>query len=179
VLKNNILLVQFPKSGRYLAHSFCLAVMPDRTEDIEKVLGPILSSLGLLLWELEFKKDGPRWLLRVYIDREEGAVTLDDCEAVSRDLGAVLDVEELISREYTLEVSSPGLDRTLTRPEHFAKCVGCIVKVKLFQPINDQKVLVGTLKAFDGDRLSLELDTGAVVSFLREAVAKASLEVVL
>ncbi len=142
-----------------------------------KVLDPILGSQGLSLWDLEFKKEGSKWLLRVYIDREGGGVTLKDCEAVSRDLGAVLDVEDLIDHAYTLEVSSPGLDRSLTRPEHYAKCVGRPVKIKTYQPIEGQKVIVGVLKGIEGDIVSLELSTGSVVAVPREMIAKASLEV--
>jgi ribosome maturation factor RimP len=147
--------------------------------DIVRLLEPILASLGLSLWDLEFKKEGPKWLLRVYIDREGSGVTLGDCESVSRDLGAVLDVEELIDHAYTLEVSSPGLDRTLARPEHYQKCIGQVIKVKTYQAIDGQKVLTGVLKGIEGDAVSIELGTGAVVTISREGIAKASLEVVI
>ena len=147
--------------------------------EIVQVLGPILDSLGLSLWDLEFKKEGPRWLLRVYIDREGGGVTLNDCEAVSRDLGAVLDVEDLIVHAYTLEVSSPGLDRALSRPEHYQKCIGRAIKVKTYQPIEGQKVLTGVLKGFDGSTVTVELATGAVLAIPLEGIARASLEVLL
>ncbi len=149
------------------------------SEEILKVLTPILESLRLSLWDLEFKKEGPKWLLRVYIDREGSGVTLNDCEAVSRDLGTVLDVEDLIDHAYTLEVSSPGLDRTLTRPEHYQKCIGRAIKVKTFQPIEGQKVLTGTLKGIEGDIITIELATGKVIAMPRDGIAKASLEIVL
>ncbi len=149
------------------------------SEEILKVLTPILESLRLSLWDLEFKKEGPKWLLRVDIDREGGGVTLNDCEAVSRDLGTVLDVEDLIDHAYTLEVSSPGLDRTLTRPEHYQKCIGRAIKVKTFQPIEGQKVLTGTLKGIEGDIITIELATGKVIAMPRDGIAKASLEIVL
>ncbi|NTW64694.1 MAG: ribosome maturation factor RimP [Nitrospirae bacterium] len=87
--------------------------MPDLQEQIQRLLDPILGSLGLTLWDLELRKQGPQWLLRIYIDREMDGVTLGDCEAVSRDLGTILDVEDVIPHSYTLEVSSPGLDRSL------------------------------------------------------------------
>ncbi len=152
--------------------------MAASTAEIVHLLDPILSSLGLSLWDLEFKKEGPKWLLRVYIDREPGGVTLNDCEAVSRDLGAVLDVEDLIDHAYTLEVSSPGLDRTLTRPDHFKKCIGKLVKVKTYEAIEGQKVLTGVLRAIEADIVSLELGTGAVITIPRSGIAKATLEVV-
>jgi ribosome maturation factor RimP len=107
------------------------------------LLDPILGSLGLSLWNMEFQKHGPSWLLRVYIDREESGVTLNDCEVVSRDLGAALDVEDIIPHTYTLEVSSPGLDRTLSKPEHFVRLQEVLVKIKTYQQINGQKVFTG------------------------------------
>ncbi len=151
--------------------------MTASSAEIIKVLDPILASLGLVLWDLEFKKEGPKWLLRVYIDREQGGVTLNDCEAVSRDLGAIMDVEDLIDHAYTLEVSSPGLDRTLTRPEHYKKCVGRTIRIKTFEPVDGQKILTGVLKGIQADIVTVELRTGAVLSLPRERIAKASLEV--
>ncbi len=90
--------------------------MADAVEQVRQLLDPILESMGLSLWDLEFHKQGPQWLLRILIDREPGGVTLSDCETVSRDLSAALDVEDIILHAYTLEVSSPGLDRTLSKP---------------------------------------------------------------
>ncbi len=152
--------------------------MAATSAEIMEVLDPILASLGLSLWDLEFKKEGPKWLLRVYIDREGSGVTLNDCEAVSRDLGAVLDIEDLIDHAYTLEVSSPGLDRSLTRPEHYRKCAGRPVKIKTYQPIEGHKVLIGVLKGIEGDVVTLELSSGSVITIPREMIARASLEVV-
>lgn len=153
--------------------------MADNISKIQEILAPILASKGLTLWELEFKKDGPAWLLRVYIDREAGGVTLDDCESVSKDLGAVIDVEEVISHSYTLEVSSPGLDRSLTRPEHYGKCIGLQVKIKTYQAIDGQKVFVGTLQGFQDGQATVRAGNGIVMVFPLSAIAKASLEVVI
>ncbi len=151
--------------------------MAEVIEQIERLLGPILASLGLSLWEMEFRKEGPRWMLRVYIDREEGGVTLNDCEAVSRDLGAALDVEDIISRAYTLEVSSPGLDRALTKPEHFSRFAGSAVKIKTFQPVNGQKIFRGRLKGREGGLVRVELADGTVLDLPLGDISKASLEV--
>jgi ribosome maturation factor RimP len=130
--------------------------MSATTSQIERILDPILASLGLTLWDLEFKKDGPRWLLRVYIDRDGGGVTLNDCEAVSRDLGMALDVEDIITHAYTLEVSSPGLDRSLTKPEHYGKCVGSRIRIKTFEPVQGEKVFRGVLRECSGDAMVME-----------------------
>jgi ribosome maturation factor RimP len=146
-------------------------------EQIEPLLEPILRSLGLFLWELEYRKEGPRWMLRIFIDREGAGATLDDCEAVSRDLGALLDVEDIVPHAYTLEVSSPGLDRALTRPEHYARCAGSMVRIKTFQPVNGQKVFRGRLKSSDGMKAAIELDDGSLLDVPYSGISRASLEI--
>ena len=153
--------------------------MTDLQEQIQLLLDPILGSLGLTLWDLEIRKQGPQWLLRIYIDRETGGVTLGDCEAVSRDLGTVLDVEDIIPHAYTLEVSSPGLDRSLTRPEHYRRCRGSLVKIKTFQPINGVKVFKGKLAGLEDLVMVLEQDSGETLRIPLDNVSKASLEVVI
>jgi ribosome maturation factor RimP len=151
--------------------------MADMTDRIQELLEPILASLGLSLWDMEFQKHGPSWLVRVYIDREGTGVTLDDCETVSRDLGATLDVEDIIPHAYTLEVSSPGLDRKLSRPEHFIRFAGSSVRVKTYQLLNGQKVFQGRLLGLDNDLVKVELESGAIVEIPVADIAKASLEV--
>lgn len=153
--------------------------MAEVVEQIERLLDPILRSLGLFLWELEYRKEGPRWVLRVFIDREKDGITLDDCEAVSRDLGALLDVEDVVPHAYTLEVSSPGLDRSLTRPEHYQRCLGSSIRIKTFQPINGQKVFRGKLVGDDGRIASIELQDGSVLAVSHGDISRASLEVEL
>ncbi len=153
--------------------------MADVVDHIRQLLDPILSSLGLALWDLEFQRQGPKWLLRIYIDRESG-VTLNDCESVSRDLSAALDVEDIITHAYQLEVSSPGLDRTLSKPEHFTRFSGSTVKIKVYQPIDGQKVFRGKLLGIsEAGLVRVEVTEGAVMEFALDAITKASLEVEL
>jgi len=152
--------------------------MSDAAEQIRQILDPILLSMGLDLWDLEFQKQGPKWLLRVYIDREiGGGVTLQDCETVSRDLSAALDVEDIIPHAFTLEVSSPGLDRTLSKPEHFIRFAGSTVKVKTYQQINGEKVFRGKLLGMADSVVSIELESGTVLEIPMTNITKASLEV--
>jgi ribosome maturation factor RimP len=153
--------------------------MSNLQEQIQRLLDPILDSLGLTLWNLEFRKEGPQWLLRIYIDREPGGATLDDCETVSRDLGTVLDVEETIPHAYTLEVSSPGLDRSLTKPEHYRRSLGKQIRIKTYRAINNQKVFRGTLAGLEDAVAVLEAESGEVLRISLENISKASLEVVL
>ncbi len=152
--------------------------MAGDAERIRQLLDPILKSMGLDLWDLEFQKQGPKWLLRVFIDREiGGGVTLSDCERVSRDLGAALDVEDLIQHAYTLEVSSPGLDRALTKPEHFIRFEGSFVRIKTFQPVNGQKVFRGKLLGLAGTDVKIGLESGEVLQIPFSHITKTSLEV--
>ena len=152
-------------------------MMTDTVSRVQQLLEPILGTYGLSLWETEFKKEGPTWRLRIFIDREPGGVTLDDCEAVSRDLSAILDVEDIILHAYSLEVSSPGLDRKLTRPEHFTRMKGSMVKIKTYQPIDGQKVFRGRLLGTVEDRATIELESGGTMEIPMTDMAKASLEV--
>lgn len=151
--------------------------MADTAEQIRGLLDPILASLGLSLWDIEFQRHGPSWLVRVYIDRQGTGVTLDDCEAVSRDLGAALDVEDVIHHAYTLEVSSPGLDRKLSKPEHFSLFEGRTVKIKTYQLINGQKVFQGRLLGLSGDMVRVDLGPDSVMEIPIGDIAKASLVV--
>jgi ribosome maturation factor RimP len=150
--------------------------MSDAAEGIRRIIAPILESMSLSLWDMEFQKQGPKWLLRIYIDRESG-VTLNDCESVSRDLSAVLDVEDIIPHAFTLEVSSPGLDRTLTKPEHFVRFAGSTVKVKTYQPIDGQKVFRGKLLGMGENTIRVEIETQGGLEIPLSNITKVSLEV--
>jgi len=167
--------------GISFAHSFYLGeTMVDVDDRIRQLLDPILASLGLDLWDLEFQRQGPKWLLRIYIDREETGVTLNDCESVSRDLSAALDVEDIITHAYSLEVSSPGLDRTLSKPEHFTRFAGSTVKIKVYQPIDGQKVFRGKLLGVsDEGMVKVEIPAGMIMEFSMSMITKASLEIEL
>ncbi len=154
--------------------------MADIVDQIRQLLDPILASLGLTLWDLEFQRQGPKWLLRIYIDREQSGVTLSDCESVSRDLSAALDVEDIVMHAYQLEVSSPGLDRTLSKPEHFTRFANSTVKIKVYQPIDGQKVFRGKLLGLsDGGNVKVETEEGTVMEFGVSTITKANLEVEL
>jgi len=152
--------------------------MANMAEQIRHLLEPILESLGLSLWDLEVQMHGSKWLVRVYIDREDSGITLDDCESVSRDLSAILDVEDIIPHAYTLEVSSPGLDRTLSKPGHYTRFTGSAVKVKTYQQINGQKVFHGRLLGLVDELVKIELESGIIVDIPLQLIAKASLEVI-
>lgn len=140
---------------------------------IEEYAGPLLETMGLELVEIQFRREGHGWVLRFFIDREQG-VTLDDCAAVSREIGTWLDVEDLIEQAYHLEVSSPGLERPLKKPEDFERFSGRKARIKLREPRDARRVFTGTLESVQGDGITLLVDERPVrIDF--EEIAKARL----
>lgn len=126
---------------------------------------PLAEELGLSLWDVQFVKEGADWFLRVFIDKE-GGVSIDDCVDMTHALSPVLDKEDPIPQEYMLEVSSPGLDRKLTRPEHFAAYTGRLVRVRLIRPLESgERELTGVLLQADEDgRLEIQLEEDVSVT---------------
>jgi len=125
--------------------------------NIKELLEPILIEKNLELFDIEFKGLGRKGILRVYIDKEEG-VTIDDCARISRELGALLDVHEVIPGSYNLEISSPGLTRPLRKPSDYLRFKGKKVKIKTVEDIGNKKVFKGKLLDFIDDTVSLETD---------------------
>lgn len=123
----------------------------------EELLAPIVQAQGVEIYDVEYVKEGSDWYLRAYIDKE-GGVDIDDCEAVSRALSDKLDEEDFIEDAYILEVSSPGLGRSLKKDRHFAKSIGADVEVKTFKPIDGTKNFEGTLKAFDEKTITVTIN---------------------
>ena len=145
--------------------------------DIETLLRPAVDALGLELLGVEFSAGPASALLRLYIDVQEGEtrfINVEDCEAVSREVSALLDVHDPIEANYTLEVSSPGLDRPLFTPAHFARFVGEEVKVTLDLPQDGRRRFQGRILGVEGDTIALEQD-GKRVEFAHPNVQKARL----
>nr|WP_286674999.1 ribosome maturation factor RimP [Pseudomonas subflava] len=119
-----------------------------KLEQLQAMLAPVVESLGYQCWGIEFISQGRHSLLRVYIDHANG-ILIEDCETVSRQVSAVLDVEDPISSEYTLEVSSPGMDRPLFTLEQFAAHSGEQVKIKLRSPFDGRRNFQGLLRGVE------------------------------
>jgi ribosome maturation factor RimP len=113
--------------------------------------------MGYELADLEFRLGGNGGLVRVFIDKPEG-IDLDDCEKVSQAVSALLDVEDPVPGKYNLEVSSPGLDRKLTKVEHFQRFMGEVVKVQMRFPIAGRRRFRGTLVSLDKENIVVEVD---------------------
>jgi len=128
-----------------------------KLEQLQALLAPVIEALGYQCWGIEFLSQGRHSLLRVYIDKA-GGILIDDCEIVSRQLSGVLDVEDPISSEYTLEVSSPGMDRPLFTLEQFATHVGEQVKIKLRSPFDGRRNFQGLLRGVEEQDVVVQVD---------------------
>ena len=128
---------------------------------------PYAKELGLEIWDVKFVKEGAMWYLRIYIDSQEG-VTVEDCEALSRAIDAPLDELDPIDQEYIFEVSSPGLERELTRPEHFEVMMGSNVAIKLYKAVDGKKELIGILNGFADGKITIIDEDGKEYSVERK-----------
>ena len=127
---------------------------------VQRIVEPVLASLGLVLVDVEVRGRGPKTLIRVFIERSadqgEGAVTLDDCERVHKLVGHALDAEDPIPHAYLLEVSSPGLDRPIRRPGDYERFHGRLARFKMAKPVLGQAVVVGRIQKLDGTQVWVE-----------------------
>ena len=130
-----------------------------RTEALIDMLEPAAKAAGCMLWGIEFISQGKHSVLRVFIDKEDG-ITLEDCEAVSHQASAVLDVEDPIKTEYNLEVSSPGLDRPLFTFAQFAQFVGEEIQVRLNMAVAGKRKFTARLEKAENEVLTFSLNKG-------------------
>ena len=152
--------------------------MQPHEEQIWQLAEPLLASAGMELVQVECLKMQARWLVRIYMDREEG-VTLDDCALISNQLGDLLDVHDVPPGPYTLEVSSPGLDRPLHRDKDFLKYRGARINLHLEGKIEGRRHFCGELLDYevgDGGKILVVKADGKTFRIPREMVAKANLE---
>ena len=131
-----------------------ISVIRDR---VFSLIEPVLEDSGFELVEVEYLSMHGRWVLRLYIDKADG-VTIDDCADVSRDLGDIIDVKEIIDHEYVLEVSSPGFNRPLRKEKDFIRFIGSRIKLKMNRDMNGQKNFIGKLKDCNNRIIYLETD---------------------
>src|SRR5712692_2201174 len=144
-------------------------------DQIEAVVAPVLASRAMSLVDSEWRREGRRWVLRLFVDKP-GGVGIADCQAFSREAGDVLDVSGLIEPAYDLEVSSPGLDRVLKKDRELAWAVGREVRYWVREPVDSRTEFVGRLAAVTGRHLTLAVDGGATREVPRQLVTKARLD---
>ena len=145
-----------------LTPAWLARLMSNKSVEIENLITQTVESMGYLVWHVELRRSGHRTLLRVFIDVPEKdarkSVSMDDCAALSRQISAILDVEDPISGRYILEVSSPGLDRALYKTEHYVRYVGDVIHVTLYQLMEGRRDFVGRIQGLSDNILKLAVD---------------------
>ena len=149
--------------------------MGDERSRVRELVQQVVEGQGYELVDVEFKGAGNNSLLRVYIDKADG-ISHEDCELVSEQVGTVLDVEDLIPFSYTLEVSSPGLDRKLFKDADYIRFAGKLAKIQTRIPLEHQKVFRGRLRGLQEGKILLELPAGSSLEIPLDVVQEARLE---
>lgn len=144
--------------------------------EIEKLVEALLEQESAELVDLRFAKEGPKWVLRVFVDKQPKGVTLDDCAYFSDRIGSLLDSENAIDRAYVLEVSSPGLDRVVKKPRDFERFAGKHVKVRLKFAENNQRNFHGVLIGYINDKVVIEDETKKRHEFPLPSIDEARLD---
>ena len=134
---------------------------------LTQIIEPIVDEMGFELVDVEYLSEHGRWVLRIYVDKE-GGITLDECARVSREVGDLIDVKDIIQHKYVLEVSSPGLNRPLKREKDFQRAVGKKIEIKMAIPVEGRRHFIGYLRKFQGDTLYLEVENNLVPLSLRD-----------
>ena len=148
----------------------------DRTERLREMAQRITASEGMEVVEVQYRREGPRWVIRLFIDKP-GGVSLDDCQEISSQFGAQLEVEDLVPHHYTLEVSSPGLDRILSKESDFLRFSGRRVRITTDRPLDGRRRFRGRLEGLVEGKIQLTTETGDTLELPLARVAQARLEI--
>lgn len=141
-------------------------------DTVRDLVSPTADELGYTLWDVEYVKEGADMILRITIDKPEG-IDIEDCEKMSRAIDPIIDEADPIEVSYRMEVSSPGVERVLSRPEHFEMCMGEKVELKLYAPKDGQKQFVGILSGYENGDVTLTVGDENI-TFEKASVAKAA-----
>ncbi len=139
-------------------------------ERVETLIGKSIEALGYQLYDVQYAKEGKDYFLRIFIEKPEGAITLEDCEKVNNEIEEMLDVADYIKEQYFLEVSSTGVEKVIRKEKHLQENVNKMINVKLFKPVNNRKDFVGILKKFDDETIYLKVD-GEVIELERKNIS--------
>ncbi len=136
------------------------------TEIVEEIVQPVCDEMGLILWDVRFEKEGSDWFLRVFIDKDDEGVYIDECVDLSRAVDPLLDEADPIKQSYNFEVSSAGLGRKLTKPFHFEKKMGQVVLARYIRAVDGIKEVKGILKAYNDGVITIEKEDGMSVDII-------------
>ena len=136
----------------------------------EELITPILDRMNFELVDVEYVKEGGTWYLRAYIDKE-GGITVNDCEAVAREMNEILDREDFVEDSYVFEVSSPGLGRPLKKEKDYIRSMGKEVEIRTYRAINREKEFYGILSAYDENTVTIKTEEGTEMTFEKSDIA--------
>ena len=136
----------------------------------EELITPILDRINFELGDVEYVKEGGTWYLRAYIDKE-GGITVNDCEAVAREMNEILDREDFVEDSYVFEVSSPGLGRPLKKEKDYIRSMGKEVEIRTYRAINREKEFYGILSAYDENTVTIKTEDGTEMTFEKSDIA--------
>ena len=136
----------------------------------EELITPILDCMNFELVDVEYVKEGGTWYLRAYIDKE-GGITVNDCEAVAREMNEILDREDFVEDSYVFEVSSPGLGRPLKKEKDYIRSMGKEVEIRTYRAINREKEFYGILSAYDENTVTIKTEDGTEMTFEKSDIA--------
>lgn len=136
----------------------------------EELITPILDRMNFELVDVEYVKEGGTWYLRAYIDKE-GGITVNDCEAVAREMNEILDREDFVEDSYVFEVSSPGLGRPLKKEKDYIRSMGNEVEIRTYRAINREKEFYGILSAYDENTVTIKTEDGTEMTFEKSDIA--------
>lgn len=145
--------------------------MANIEEKVEQLIKNRVEELGYQLYDVQYVKEGQNYFLRIFIEKENGDIDLNDCEKVNDGINEVLDSADYIKDQYFLEVSSTGIEKVLRKDKHLESNIGNKIEVKLFKPINKQKEFVGNLKSFNEEEIILSLDNQTEIKINRKEIS--------
>ncbi len=140
-------------------------------ERVENLIQKKVEELGYILYDVQYVKEGQNYFLRIFIEKEDGTIDLNDCEKVNDGINDLLDTADYIKEQYFLEVSSTGVEKVLRKDKHLKDNIGNEVEIKLFKPINKQKEFIGILEDFSEDEITLKLENDENINIDRKDIS--------
>lgn len=141
-------------------------------ERVEKLIISKVEELGYSLYDVQYAKEGKDYFLRIFIDKQDGGIDLNDCEKVNDGINELLDEADYIKEQYFLEVSSPGIERLLRKDKHLQSAIEKEIEINLFKPLNGKKQFIGILKEFDNEKLIIsETNSNEIMEIERKNIS--------
>ena len=140
-------------------------------ERVENLIQKPIEDLGYSLYDVQYVKEGQNYFLRVFIEKEEGTIDLNDCEKVNDGINDILDTADYIKEQYFLEVSSTGIEKVLRKDKHLQAHLGEEIEIKLFKPVEGKKEFTGTLEGFDENNVTLKIEDNSNIKLARKDIS--------